>query len=63
MFSTQASNLLRKMCVRNLVRKYCRGVSAERKAMVGQKMWHLHGSGDILHIRVLVLKPTFTVYL
>ncbi|XP_049977059.1 unconventional myosin-Ih isoform X1 [Alexandromys fortis] len=33
-----ASNLLRKMCVRNLVRKYCRGVSAERKAMMQQKV-------------------------
>ncbi|XP_038200469.2 unconventional myosin-Ih [Arvicola amphibius] len=33
-----ASNLLRKMCMRNLVRKYCRGVSAERKAMMQQKV-------------------------
>uniref|UniRef100_A0A8C5P591 Myosin 1H n=1 Tax=Jaculus jaculus TaxID=51337 RepID=A0A8C5P591_JACJA len=33
-----ASDLLRKMCVRNLVRKYCRGVSAERKAMMQQKV-------------------------
>ncbi|EDM13944.1 rCG21277 [Rattus norvegicus] len=32
-----ASNLLRRMCTRNLVRKYCRGISAERKAMMQQK--------------------------
>lgn len=35
MFSTQASDLLRKMCTRNLVRKYCCGITAERKALVG----------------------------
>lgn len=33
-----ASNLLRRMCTRNLVRKYCRGISAERKAMMQQKV-------------------------
>ncbi|XP_011888307.1 PREDICTED: unconventional myosin-Ih [Cercocebus atys] len=38
MFSTQASDLLRKMCVRNLVQKYCRGITAERKAMMQQKV-------------------------
>ncbi|XP_005869853.1 PREDICTED: unconventional myosin-Ih [Myotis brandtii] len=32
-----ASDLLRKMCVRNLVRKYCRGITAERKALMQQK--------------------------
>ncbi|XP_023576706.1 unconventional myosin-Ih [Octodon degus] len=32
-----ASDLLRKMCTRNLVRKYCHGVSAEWKAMMQQK--------------------------
>lgn len=31
----QASELLRRMCTRNLVRKYCRGISAERRALVG----------------------------
>lgn len=35
MFPTQASDLLRKMCTRNLVRKYCRGITAERRALVG----------------------------
>lgn len=35
MFSTQASDLLRKMCTRNLVRKYCCRITAERKALVG----------------------------
>ena len=34
-FPTQASDLLRKMCTRNLVRKYCRGITAERRALVG----------------------------
>uniref|UniRef100_A0A8C6QMF2 Myosin 1H n=1 Tax=Nannospalax galili TaxID=1026970 RepID=A0A8C6QMF2_NANGA len=33
-----ASDLLRKMCTRNLVRKYCCGVSAEWKAMMQQKV-------------------------
>ncbi|XP_069850777.1 unconventional myosin-Ih-like [Dipodomys merriami] len=33
-----ASDLLRTMCVRNLVRKYCRGLTAERKAMMQQKV-------------------------
>ncbi|XP_029080847.1 unconventional myosin-Ih isoform X2 [Monodon monoceros] len=33
-----ASNLLRKMCMRNLVRKYCRGITAERKALMQQKV-------------------------
>uniref|UniRef100_A0A7N9CNH2 Myosin IH n=1 Tax=Macaca fascicularis TaxID=9541 RepID=A0A7N9CNH2_MACFA len=33
-----ASDLLRKMCVRNLVQKYCRGITAERKAMMQQKV-------------------------
>lgn len=33
-----ASDLLRKMCLRNLVRKYCRGVTAERRAMMQQKV-------------------------
>ncbi|XP_067556607.1 unconventional myosin-Ih isoform X4 [Pseudorca crassidens] len=33
-----ASNLLRKMCMRNLVRKYCRGIAAERKALMQQKV-------------------------
>ncbi|XP_021042914.2 unconventional myosin-Ih [Mus pahari] len=33
-----ASNLLRRMCTRNLVRKYCHGISAERKAMMQQKV-------------------------
>ena len=32
---TQASELLRKMCTRNLVQKYCCGITAERKALVG----------------------------
>ncbi|EPY87348.1 unconventional myosin-Ih [Camelus ferus] len=32
-----ASELLRKMCMRNLVRKYCRGITAERKALVGTR--------------------------
>lgn len=39
MFSTQASDLLRKMCTRNLVRKYCCGITAERKALVGAGGW------------------------
>uniref|UniRef100_A0A8C0NMP7 Myosin IH n=1 Tax=Canis lupus familiaris TaxID=9615 RepID=A0A8C0NMP7_CANLF len=33
-----ASDLLRKMCIRNLVRKYCRGITAERKALMQQKV-------------------------
>ncbi|XP_070372910.1 unconventional myosin-Ih [Equus asinus] len=33
-----ASDLLRKMCMRNLVRKYCRGITAERKALMRQKV-------------------------
>ncbi|KAM4858325.1 unconventional myosin-Ih isoform X2 [Urocitellus parryii] len=33
-----ASDLLRKMCLRNLVRKYCRGVTDERRAMMQQKV-------------------------
>uniref|UniRef100_A0A8C8WTL9 Myosin IH n=1 Tax=Panthera leo TaxID=9689 RepID=A0A8C8WTL9_PANLE len=33
-----ASDLLRKMCTRNLVRKYCRGITAERKALMQQKV-------------------------
>ncbi|KAM5311223.1 unconventional myosin-Ih [Glossophaga mutica] len=33
-----ASELLRKMCTRNLVRKYCRGITAERKALMQQKV-------------------------
>ncbi|XP_058512821.1 unconventional myosin-Ih isoform X2 [Ochotona princeps] len=33
-----ASTLLRKMCTRNLVRKYCHGVTAERRAMMQQKV-------------------------
>lgn len=36
-FPTQASDLLRKMCTRNLVRKYCRGITAERRALVGTR--------------------------
>uniref|UniRef100_A0A8D0PAE8 Myosin IH n=1 Tax=Sus scrofa TaxID=9823 RepID=A0A8D0PAE8_PIG len=33
-----ASELLRKMCTRNLVRRYCLGITAERKAMMQQKV-------------------------
>ncbi|XP_058387606.1 unconventional myosin-Ih isoform X1 [Diceros bicornis minor] len=33
-----ASDLLRKMCTRNLVRKYCRGITAERRALMQQKV-------------------------
>uniref|UniRef100_A0A8C2VT82 Myosin IH n=1 Tax=Chinchilla lanigera TaxID=34839 RepID=A0A8C2VT82_CHILA len=33
-----ASDLLRRMCTRNLVRKYCCGVTAEWKAMMQQKV-------------------------
>ncbi|XP_048640960.1 unconventional myosin-Ih isoform X2 [Marmota marmota marmota] len=33
-----ASDLLRKMCMRNLVRKYCHGVTDERRAMMQQKV-------------------------
>ncbi|XP_008070623.2 unconventional myosin-Ih [Carlito syrichta] len=33
-----ASDLLRKMCMRNLVRKYCQGVTAEQKALMQQKV-------------------------
>jgi len=36
-FPTQASDLLRKMCTRNLVRKYCHGITAERRALVGTR--------------------------
>ncbi|XP_051691830.2 unconventional myosin-Ih isoform X1 [Oryctolagus cuniculus] len=32
------STLLRKMCTRNLVRKYCHGITAEWKAMMQQKV-------------------------
>ncbi|KAM4827145.1 unconventional myosin-Ih isoform 1-T1 [Thomomys bottae] len=34
----RASKLLRNMCVQNLVRKYCLGLTAERKAMMQQKV-------------------------
>lgn len=30
----QTSEMLRKICMRNLVRKYCRGLTAERKVQV-----------------------------
>ncbi|XP_007953189.1 unconventional myosin-Ih [Orycteropus afer afer] len=33
-----ASDLLRKMCTRNLVRKYCRGLPVERSAQMQQKV-------------------------
>ncbi|MBZ3881120.1 Unconventional myosin-Ih [Sciurus carolinensis] len=33
-----ASDLLRGMCLRNLVRKYCRGVTAERRALMQEKV-------------------------
>ncbi|XP_044786313.2 unconventional myosin-Ih [Bubalus bubalis] len=33
-----ASDLLRKMCTRNLVRKYCRGITAERRALMQEKV-------------------------
>uniref|UniRef100_A0A8D2B2W7 Myosin IH n=1 Tax=Sciurus vulgaris TaxID=55149 RepID=A0A8D2B2W7_SCIVU len=33
-----ASDLLRAMCLRNLVRKYCRGVTAERRALMQEKV-------------------------
>ncbi|XP_060048547.1 unconventional myosin-Ih [Erinaceus europaeus] len=32
------SDLLRAMCMRNLVRKYCRGISAEKRALMQQKV-------------------------
>lgn len=38
----QTSEMLQKICVRNLVRKYCRGLTAERKVQVttpGMQMW------------------------
>ncbi|NXM05749.1 MYO1H protein, partial [Tyrannus savana] len=34
----ETSELLQKICMRNLVRKYCRGVTAERKAQLQQKV-------------------------
>ncbi|NXV06686.1 MYO1H protein, partial [Cettia cetti] len=37
-FLMQTSEMLRKICVRNLVRKYCRGLSAERKVQLQQKV-------------------------
>uniref|UniRef100_A0A8C6DU73 Myosin IH n=1 Tax=Moschus moschiferus TaxID=68415 RepID=A0A8C6DU73_MOSMO len=33
-----ASDLLRKMCTRNLVRKYCRGITAERRTLMQEKV-------------------------
>uniref|UniRef100_A0A8D2LTN8 Myosin IH n=1 Tax=Varanus komodoensis TaxID=61221 RepID=A0A8D2LTN8_VARKO len=33
----QTSELLKKICMRNLVRKYCRGITAERKTQMEQK--------------------------
>uniref|UniRef100_A0A452FP17 Myosin IH n=1 Tax=Capra hircus TaxID=9925 RepID=A0A452FP17_CAPHI len=33
-----ASDLLRKMCTRNLVRQYCRGITAERRALMQEKV-------------------------
>ncbi|KAM6422890.1 unconventional myosin-Ih isoform 1-T1 [Liasis olivaceus] len=33
----QTSDLLKKICTRNLVRKYCRGITAEKKAQMEQK--------------------------
>ncbi|XP_040106859.1 unconventional myosin-Ih [Oryx dammah] len=33
-----ASDLLRKMCTRNLVWKYCRGITAERRALMQEKV-------------------------
>uniref|UniRef100_A0AAA9TSS7 Myosin IH n=1 Tax=Bos taurus TaxID=9913 RepID=A0AAA9TSS7_BOVIN len=33
-----ASDLLRKMCTRNLVRKYCHGITAERRALMQEKV-------------------------
>lgn len=47
MFSTQASDLLRKMCTRNLVRKYCCGITEERKALVGAGGWVGWGRGQV----------------
>uniref|UniRef100_A0A803V054 Myosin IH n=1 Tax=Ficedula albicollis TaxID=59894 RepID=A0A803V054_FICAL len=34
----ETSEMLRKMCMRNLVRKYCRGLTAERKGQLQQKV-------------------------
>ncbi|NXS40173.1 MYO1H protein, partial [Balaeniceps rex] len=34
----EMSEMLQKICVRNLVRKYCRGVTAERKVQLQQKV-------------------------
>ncbi|KAJ7309855.1 hypothetical protein JRQ81_007929 [Phrynocephalus forsythii] len=34
----ETSELLKKMCLKNLVRKYCRGISAEKKAQMEQKV-------------------------
>uniref|UniRef100_A0A8D0GTR6 TH1 domain-containing protein n=1 Tax=Sphenodon punctatus TaxID=8508 RepID=A0A8D0GTR6_SPHPU len=36
--STQASELLKKICTRNLVRKYCQGIAAEKQAQMQQKV-------------------------
>ncbi|NXS05081.1 MYO1H protein, partial [Oxylabes madagascariensis] len=37
-FLMQTSEMLRKICMRNLVRKYCRGLTAERKVQLQQKV-------------------------
>uniref|UniRef100_A0A8C0FJV5 Myosin IH n=1 Tax=Bubo bubo TaxID=30461 RepID=A0A8C0FJV5_BUBBB len=34
----ETSEMLQKICIRNLVRKYCRGVTAERKVQLQQKV-------------------------
>uniref|UniRef100_A0A8C4JHK7 Myosin IH n=1 Tax=Dromaius novaehollandiae TaxID=8790 RepID=A0A8C4JHK7_DRONO len=34
----EVSSMLQKICIRNLVRKYCRGVTAERKVQLQQKV-------------------------
>ncbi|XP_053136397.1 unconventional myosin-Ih isoform X2 [Hemicordylus capensis] len=34
----ETSELLKKLCIRNLVRKYCRSITAERKAQLDQKV-------------------------
>uniref|UniRef100_A0A8B9TQQ3 Myosin IH n=1 Tax=Anas platyrhynchos TaxID=8839 RepID=A0A8B9TQQ3_ANAPL len=34
----ETSEMLKKICIRNLVRKYCRGVTAERKVQLQQKV-------------------------
>uniref|UniRef100_A0A8C3GN04 TH1 domain-containing protein n=1 Tax=Cairina moschata TaxID=8855 RepID=A0A8C3GN04_CAIMO len=34
----KTSEMLKKICIRNLVRKYCRGVTAERKVQLQQKV-------------------------